>query len=88
MAEPTKTPAPTKEQRREMARALGRIGGAARARKLTKEQRREIARSGGLAPNAGLKKVSKTRRRAIAIAAARARWAKVKAQGPPRTSTK
>ena len=56
-------------------RAMGRRGGAARARKLSRERIREIGVLGGIAR---AKRLSSQRRSEIAALASKSRWAKRK----------
>lgn len=61
----------------ELTSKAGKIGGKARAAKLTAEERQAIARMGGeIGGRARAEKLSKKRRSEIAQKAAAARWAK------------
>jgi hypothetical protein len=63
----------------ELTSKAGKLGGKARAAKLSAGERRQIARQGGMVGGrARAQKLSSKRRREIARQAAVARWAKQK----------
>ena len=65
----------------ELTSKAGKIGGTARAAKLSPEERRKIARQGGeVGGRARAEKLSSKRRSEIARKAAAARWAKTKSE--------